>query len=79
MVSDILALLIDVSLMENAYVVFITASEYFAKRFADTPYAETFQNYFSTSFTATNLALFGLLLWRQSNVSARGQDIDFMI
>ncbi|CDS03912.1 hypothetical protein LRAMOSA06867 [Lichtheimia ramosa] len=55
--------------------VFITASEYFVKRFADTPYAETFQNYFSTSFTATNLALFGLLLWRQSNAATFRLDV----
>lgn len=68
--------------MKRPTIVFITASEYFLKRFADTPYAETFQNYFSTSFTATNLALFGLLLWRQSNVSTREENetwVDCMI
>ncbi|KAI9315508.1 nucleoside transporter-domain-containing protein [Dichotomocladium elegans] len=49
--------------------VFITASEYFAKRFSGTEYAENFQNYFSTYFTITNLACFGPLLWRQNKVS----------
>lgn len=54
--------------MDTIYLVFITASEYFARRFADTPYGETFQNYFSTYFTATNLVIFALMLWRQSKV-----------
>ncbi|KAG2236949.1 nucleoside transporter-domain-containing protein [Thamnidium elegans] len=46
--------------------VFITASEYFAKRFASTPYEETFQNYFSTYFTITNLFTFALILFLQN-------------
>ncbi|KAI8385692.1 nucleoside transporter-domain-containing protein [Blakeslea trispora] len=46
--------------------VFITASEYFAKRFAGTPYEETFQSYFSTYFTITNLVTFMLILWTQN-------------
>ncbi|KAL1936478.1 hypothetical protein VTP01DRAFT_612 [Rhizomucor pusillus] len=55
--------------------VFITASEFFARRFAGTQYAETFQNYFSTYFTATNLFIFAILLWRQSNSSTFRVDV----
>lgn len=47
---------------------FITASEYFAHRFAKTPYEETFQNYFSTYFTITNLFTFALILYMQNKV-----------
>ncbi|KAG1014880.1 hypothetical protein G6F27_000563 [Rhizopus arrhizus] len=46
--------------------VFITASEFFAKRFAGTIYEERFQNYFSTYSTLTNLLTFILVLWLQS-------------
>ncbi|KAG2190008.1 hypothetical protein INT46_005690 [Mucor plumbeus] len=46
--------------------VFITASEYFARRFAETPYEERFQNYFSTYFTITNLMTFVLILYMQN-------------
>ncbi|CAO0796376.1 unnamed protein product [Mucor circinelloides] len=46
--------------------VFITASEYFARRFAATPYEEKFQNYFSTYFTITNLLTFVLILYMQN-------------
>ncbi|GAN00695.1 equilibrative nucleoside transporter 1 isoform X1 [Mucor ambiguus] len=46
--------------------VFITASEYFARRFAETPYEEKFQNYFSTYFTITNLLTFVLILYMQN-------------
>ncbi|KAL9554267.1 hypothetical protein MBANPS3_002907 [Mucor bainieri] len=49
--------------------VFITASEYFARRFAETPYEEKFQNYFSTYFTITNLLTFVLILYMQNKVS----------
>ena len=48
--------------------VFITASEYFARRFTGSTYDETFQNYFSTYFTAANLLVFTYLLWQQSKV-----------
>ncbi|KAG2224609.1 hypothetical protein INT45_003749 [Circinella minor] len=51
--------------------VFITASEYFAKRFAGSSYDETFQNYFSTYFTAANLIVFTYLLWQQSKATCR--------
>ncbi|KAI9480974.1 MAG: nucleoside transporter-domain-containing protein [Benjaminiella poitrasii] len=49
--------------------VFITASEYFAKRFSGTPYEETFQNYFSTYFTITNLLTFVLVIYMQNKSS----------
>lgn len=49
--------------------VFITASEYFARRFAGTPYEETFQNYFSTYSTITNLVTFAFILWIQNRSS----------
>lgn len=49
--------------------VFITASEYFAKRFAGSPYEETFQNYFSTYSTTTNLFTFVFILWIQNRVN----------
>ncbi|KAI9272776.1 nucleoside transporter-domain-containing protein [Phascolomyces articulosus] len=51
--------------------VFITASEYFARRFAGTSYDENFQNYFSICFTATNLLVFTYLLWQQSKATYR--------
>ncbi|KAL0077443.1 nucleoside transporter-domain-containing protein [Phycomyces blakesleeanus] len=50
--------------------VFITASEYFAKRFEGSGYEGTFQNYFSTSFTIANLVCFAMLLWKQSKSTA---------
>ncbi|KAI8059198.1 hypothetical protein BC940DRAFT_181052 [Gongronella butleri] len=46
--------------------VFITASEFFMHRFAGSEYQETFQSYFSTYFTTTNLIMFVYLIWRQS-------------
>ncbi|KAI8875598.1 hypothetical protein K501DRAFT_233441 [Backusella circina FSU 941] len=46
--------------------VFITASEFFANRYAGTIYEETFQNYFSTYSTAANLLIFVLILWLQN-------------
>ncbi|CAO3668133.1 unnamed protein product [Rhizopus stolonifer] len=46
--------------------VFITASEFFAKRFAETIYKETFQNYFSTYSTFTNFLTFIIVLWLQN-------------
>ncbi|KAI7906488.1 nucleoside transporter-domain-containing protein [Cokeromyces recurvatus] len=49
--------------------VFITASEYFAKRFSGTPYEETFQNYFSTNFTNTNLLTFVFVIYMQNKSS----------
>lgn len=52
----------------SAILVFITASEYFARRFAETPYEEKFQNYFSTYFTITNLLTFVLILYMQNKV-----------
>lgn len=67
MVSILHALLSDWIL--NAILVFITASEYFARRFAETPYEEKFQNYFSTYFTITNLLTFVLILYMQNKVS----------
>lgn len=51
--------------------VFITASEYFARRFAGTPYEETFQNYFSTYSTITNLLTFAFILWIQNKSAFR--------
>ncbi|KAG2182695.1 hypothetical protein INT44_005675 [Umbelopsis vinacea] len=50
--------------------VFITASTFFASRFAQTPYGETFQNYFSTYFTVSNLAFFAYALWKQKQANA---------
>ncbi|KAG2183405.1 hypothetical protein INT43_006411 [Umbelopsis isabellina] len=50
--------------------VFITASTFFANRFAQTPYAETFQNYFSTYFTASSLLTFAYALWSQKKANA---------
>ncbi|KAI9497669.1 nucleoside transporter-domain-containing protein [Zychaea mexicana] len=55
--------------------VFITASEFFAKRFAGSSYDETFQNYFSISFTATNLLCFAYLLRKQSESSTYRVDV----
>ncbi|CEG83551.1 hypothetical protein RMATCC62417_17453 [Rhizopus microsporus] len=51
--------------------VFITASEFFVKRFAETPYQETFQNYFSTYSTLTNFLTFIIVLWLQNKSSFR--------
>ncbi|KAI8577593.1 hypothetical protein K450DRAFT_282521 [Umbelopsis ramanniana AG] len=53
--------------------VFITASTFFASRFAQTPYGETFQNYFSTYFTVSNLAFFAYALWKQKKASANAR------
>ncbi|KAI8993159.1 nucleoside transporter-domain-containing protein [Pilobolus umbonatus] len=49
--------------------VFITASEYFAKRFAGTDYGETFQNYFSTYSNTANLVTFIITFWLQNKTS----------
>ncbi|ORX53550.1 hypothetical protein DM01DRAFT_1336097 [Hesseltinella vesiculosa] len=46
--------------------VFITASDYFSHRFENTLYQDTFQSYFSSYFTTTNLVCFVFLIWRQS-------------
>ncbi|KAI9278069.1 nucleoside transporter-domain-containing protein [Sporodiniella umbellata] len=46
--------------------VFITASEFFAKRFAETEYKESFQNYFSTYSTISNFLTFVIVLWAQN-------------
>jgi hypothetical protein len=53
-----------------AYIVFITASGYFTERFAGTVYEKTFQNYFSTYFTCSNLMAYILIMCLQ-NVRTR--------
>jgi equilibrative nucleoside transporter 1/2/3 len=58
----------DFVLRKLTIIVFITASEYFAIRFAETPYNETFQNYFSTYFTIANLTTYALVLSIQNKV-----------
>ncbi|KAI8371566.1 nucleoside transporter-domain-containing protein [Radiomyces spectabilis] len=55
--------------------VFITASEYFAKRFQASEYDETFQNYFSITFTVSNLLVFATILWRQSETTTFHIDV----
>ncbi|CAM0143148.1 unnamed protein product [Umbelopsis sp. WA50703] len=59
--------------------VFITASTFFAKRFAQTPYEETFQNYFSTYFTASSLLTFTYALWSQKKANANARVVCALI
>ncbi|CAO3628407.1 unnamed protein product [Cunninghamella blakesleeana] len=56
--------------------VFITASEYFATRFSGSIYEETFQSYFSTYFTITNMLCYLYILWRQSKLTSSKGAID---
>ncbi|KAI9306145.1 nucleoside transporter-domain-containing protein [Cunninghamella echinulata] len=58
--------------------VFITASEYFANRFSGSIYEETFQSYFSTYFTITNMLCFLYILWRQSKSTSSKGTIDVL-
>ncbi|CAO3646216.1 unnamed protein product [Cunninghamella echinulata] len=58
--------------------VFITASEYFANCFSGSIYEETFQSYFSTYFTITNMLCFLYILWRQSKSTSSKGTIDVL-
>ncbi|KAI7870168.1 nucleoside transporter-domain-containing protein [Spinellus fusiger] len=55
--------------------IFITASEFFFRRFRGSGYEGTFQNYFSTSFTISDLVIFTYLLWKQSRSTSYHTDV----
>ncbi|KAJ1989914.1 hypothetical protein H4R33_001912 [Dimargaris cristalligena] len=51
--------------------VFITASEFFRVKFAGSPYQMNFQNWFSTSYTLTNLVVIAVCISQQHRIKPR--------
>ncbi|KAJ1906286.1 hypothetical protein IWQ60_012120 [Tieghemiomyces parasiticus] len=51
--------------------VIINATEFFRARFAGSPYQSNFQNYFSVSYTATNLAALAFSITQQHRIKPR--------